>query len=82
MNLKKKFKKIRDIIPPKIETEGIWYNRAEKKYEAHYYPSNLEKIKIIGLYDTLDEAILAKEVYYQAMGDVKEEIRLRMEEKV
>ena len=80
MKIKNKLRKFVPIVP-KIETEGIWYNRAEKKYEAHYYPSKLEKIKIIGLFDTLDEAILARQVYYQAMEDVKEEIKIRMEEK-
>ena len=55
---------------PDISTEGIWYNQ-NNLYEVHYYPANSEKARIVGMYETLNEALIAKETYEQAMNDIK-----------
>lgn len=56
--------------PPEITTEGIWYDRKNGLYEVYYYPQNLEKARIVGYYENLKDAILAKKVYSKAMKDI------------
>ena len=66
-----------------INIEGIWYNKRINLYEAHYYPQNMEMARVIGRYNTLEEAILAKQVYEKAINDVRnviKQIEIEMEE--
>lgn len=57
--------------PPTVNTEGIWYDRKKGVFEVYYYPSNLEKTRLIGEYNNLKDAKFAQKVYTQAMNDIQ-----------
>lgn len=43
--------------------KGIGFNKRSGKFLAQFWDSNTKHIKCIGLYDTVDEAILAREEF-------------------
>ena len=73
--IKKLRKWYRKHHPKTINTEGIWYDRKNDVYEVYYYPSNLNKARVVGYYETLKEAELAKKVYTSAMKDIAQIIQ-------